>query len=180
MWTAVIFAFSFTYYQLKCWRQIQFISRCNHHTDLNFVDYWVSYSYLYEMYWVYRRYSLFLSLCCYGLSLFVQCNIQTRGIRKVVSVYFRQLMKERGRVRACDVASPTHCTVNDNLTGHLVFVLVSTEWVTMYPAIDNPATWEIRVVIRFSRSKNMSAAELQCELCAVYGQNIMSEGTARQ
>jgi hypothetical protein len=50
----------------------------------------------------------------------------------------------------------------------------------MCPAIDNPATCEINVVIRFLHAKNMSAAEIHCELCAVYGQNIMSGGTARQ
>jgi hypothetical protein len=49
------------------------------------------------------------------------------------------------------------------------------------PAIDNPASCEIRAVIRFLHAKNMSAAEIHRELCAaVYVQNIMSEGTVRQ
>jgi hypothetical protein len=39
------------------------------------------------------------------------------------------------------------------------------------PAIGNPASCEIRAVIRFLHAKNMSAA--------VYGQNVMSEGTVR-
>jgi transposase len=48
------------------------------------------------------------------------------------------------------------------------------------PAIDNPASSEIRAVIRFLHAKNMSAAEIHRELCAVYGQNVTSEGTVRQ
>jgi hypothetical protein len=50
----------------------------------------------------------------------------------------------------------------------------------MCPAIDNPASCEIRAVIRFLHSKNMSATEIYRELCAVCGQNVMSEGTVRQ
>jgi transposase len=45
---------------------------------------------------------------------------------------------------------------------------------------DNPASYEIRAVIRFLHAKNMSAAEIHRELCAVYCQNVMSEGTIRQ
>jgi hypothetical protein len=48
------------------------------------------------------------------------------------------------------------------------------------PAIDNPASCEIRALIRFLHAKNMSSAEIHQELCAVYGQNVMSEGTVRQ
>jgi hypothetical protein len=36
-------------------------------------------------------------------------------------------------------------------------------------AIDNPASCEIRLVIRFLHANNMSAAEIRRELCAVYG-----------
>jgi hypothetical protein len=51
----------------------------------------------------------------------------------------------------------------------------------MCPAIDNPTSCEIRAVIRFLHAKNKSAAEIYRELCAaVYGQNVMSEGTVRQ
>jgi transposase len=50
----------------------------------------------------------------------------------------------------------------------------------MCPATDNPAPCEIRAVIRFLHPKNMTAAEIHNELCAVYGQNVMSEGTVRQ
>jgi hypothetical protein len=64
----------------------------------------------------------------------------------------------------------TNCRVNQHLTGHLVFVLVSTERATICPAIDNPANCEIRAVIGFLHAKNMSTVEIHCELCAVCGQ----------
>jgi hypothetical protein len=72
----------------------------------------------------------------------------------------------------------THCPVKHHITGHLVFVLVYTEQV-MCRAIDNPASCEICAVIRFLHAKNMSAAETHRELCAVYGQNVMSEEIVR-
>jgi hypothetical protein len=50
----------------------------------------------------------------------------------------------------------------------------------MCPAIDNPASCKIRVVIHFLLAKILSAAEIHRELCVVYGQNVMSEGTVRQ
>jgi transposase len=48
------------------------------------------------------------------------------------------------------------------------------------PAIDNLASCEIRAVIRVLRAKHMRSAEIHHEICAVYGQNVMSEGTVRQ
>jgi hypothetical protein len=46
------------------------------------------------------------------------------------------------------------------------------------PAIDNPGSCEIHAVICFLHAKNMSAAEIHCELCTVvYDQNVMNEGT---
>jgi hypothetical protein len=46
----------------------------------------------------------------------------------------------------------------------------------MCPAIENPASCEIQAVIRFLHAKNMSVAEIHCELCAaVCGQNVTSE-----
>jgi hypothetical protein len=46
--------------------------------------------------------------------------------------------------------------------------------------IDNPASCEICAVICFLHAKNMSEVEIHHELCvAVYGQNVMSEGTVR-
>jgi hypothetical protein len=50
----------------------------------------------------------------------------------------------------------------------------------MCRVIDNPASCEICAVIHFLCSKNMSAAEIHRELCVVFGQNVMSEGTVRQ
>jgi hypothetical protein len=48
-------------------------------------------------------------------------------------------------------------------------------------AIDNPASCEIRAVILFIHAKYMNVAEINNELCAaVYGQNVMNEGTVRQ
>jgi hypothetical protein len=48
------------------------------------------------------------------------------------------------------------------------------------PAINNTKSCEIYIVIHFLHSKNLSAAEIHHELCTVYGQNVMSEGTVRQ
>jgi hypothetical protein len=51
----------------------------------------------------------------------------------------------------------------------------------MCPSTDNPASCEIRAVIRFLHAKNMSVTEIHCKLCAaVYGRNVISEGTLRQ
>jgi hypothetical protein len=43
----------------------------------------------------------------------------------------------------------------------------------MCPMIDNLTSWKIC-------ARNMSAAEIHCELCAVYSQNLTSEVTVRQ
>jgi hypothetical protein len=74
----------------------------------------------------------------------------------------------------------THFLVNHHITGHLVFVLVSTKIVMMCPAIDNSASCKIHAVIHFLHTKNMSVTEIYRELCTVYGQNVMSEETVRQ
>jgi hypothetical protein len=50
----------------------------------------------------------------------------------------------------------------------------------MFPAIDNLTSCEIRAVIRFFHARNINVAEIRRELCAVYGQNLMNEGTVRQ
>jgi transposase len=49
----------------------------------------------------------------------------------------------------------------------------------MCPAIDNPASCEFRAVVHFLHAKDMSAAEIHRELCAVYGRNVTSGGTVR-
>jgi hypothetical protein len=48
------------------------------------------------------------------------------------------------------------------------------------PAIDNPTSCEIPAVIHFHHAKILSAAGIHRELYAVYGRNVMSEGTIRQ
>jgi hypothetical protein len=50
----------------------------------------------------------------------------------------------------------------------------------MWALADSPASCELRAVIRFLHARNLSAVEIHCELCEVYGQNVMSEGTVRQ
>jgi hypothetical protein len=50
----------------------------------------------------------------------------------------------------------------------------------MCPAINNTASCDIRVVIRFLHAKNTSTAEIHRELFVVCGQNIMKEETVRQ
>jgi hypothetical protein len=47
----------------------------------------------------------------------------------------------------------------------------------MCPAVDNPTSCEICVIICFLCTKSVSSVEIYHELCAVYGQNVMSEGT---
>jgi hypothetical protein len=68
------------------------------------------------------------------------------AIQKVNSVYFRHLMYEQGRAHTCKVAHMTHCLLNHHITGHLVFVLFSTECIMMCPVIENAASCEIRAV----------------------------------
>jgi hypothetical protein len=50
----------------------------------------------------------------------------------------------------------------------------------MCPVIDNPASCKICSIIRFIHTKNVGAVEIHHESCAVYGQNVMNEGTVRQ
>jgi hypothetical protein len=50
----------------------------------------------------------------------------------------------------------------------------------MCPAIDNPTTCEIRAFTYFLHAKNMGAAGIHRDLCAVYGQNVMNRRTVRQ
>jgi hypothetical protein len=52
----------------------------------------------------------------------------------------------------------------------------------MCSAINNPASYKIRPVIRFLYAKDRTASEIYRELCAVYSRNVrvMSEGTVRQ
>jgi hypothetical protein len=49
----------------------------------------------------------------------------------------------------------------------------------MCPVTDNPISCEICAVICFLHAKNVSAVEIYRELCPVYSQNVMSEGTVK-
>jgi hypothetical protein len=55
----------------------------------------------------------------------------------------------------------THCLVNHHITGHLVFVLVSTGGVMICPAIDDPPQAVKVAVILFLHAKNMSAEKIR-------------------
>jgi hypothetical protein len=50
----------------------------------------------------------------------------------------------------------------------------------MYPAIDNLDSCEIRAVTSFFFMLNHDVTEIHLEICVVYRQNVMSEGTVRQ
>lgn len=50
----------------------------------------------------------------------------------------------------------------------------------MCAAIENPATCEVRSVIRFLLAKNHKPIEIYRQLCDVYGKGIMSESRVRQ
>jgi hypothetical protein len=50
----------------------------------------------------------------------------------------------------------------------------------MCAAIENPASCEVRLVIRFLLVENHRPIEIHRQLCKVYGNNVMSEGGVRQ
>jgi hypothetical protein len=50
----------------------------------------------------------------------------------------------------------------------------------MCPATDNAARCKIHIDIRFLHTKNMIAAEIDCELMSNLCQNVLSEGNIRQ
>jgi hypothetical protein len=50
----------------------------------------------------------------------------------------------------------------------------------MCPAIDNPTSCEICIAVHFLHVRNVRAVEIHSELCVVYDQNVISEGTAEQ
>jgi hypothetical protein len=49
----------------------------------------------------------------------------------------------------------------------------------MCPVIDNHDSCKIHAGIHSLHAKNMSAVEIHHELCVVFSQNVMSEGTIR-
>jgi hypothetical protein len=66
---------------------------------------------------------------------------------------------------------------NHHVTGYLVFVLVSTDWVMMCPATAPAAKFALLSVFFTLKT---CATEIHCELCAVCGHNVMDKGTVRQ
>ena len=50
----------------------------------------------------------------------------------------------------------------------------------MCAAIYNPASCEVRAVIRFLLARNNNAAEIHRQFCEVYGPNVMSDSKVRQ
>ena len=50
----------------------------------------------------------------------------------------------------------------------------------MSALIENPASCEVRAVIRFLTAKNCKPIEIYRQLCEVYGDNIITEGGVRQ
>jgi hypothetical protein len=46
--------------------------------------------------------------------------------------------------------------------------------------MENPASCEIRSVIKFLNAKNIRPAEIYQQVCEVYGENAMSDGMARR
>jgi hypothetical protein len=50
----------------------------------------------------------------------------------------------------------------------------------MCAAINNPASCEVRAVIRFLLARNNNAAEIQRQLCEVYCPTVMSDSEVRQ
>jgi hypothetical protein len=85
-----------------------------------------------------------------------------RAIQKVTSIYFRQLMLERGRARVYEVVSRDSlpCKPLHNWSPSVSSCLY---WVTC-PATDNPASHEIQAIIHCFHAKNMSAVEIHNEL----------------
>jgi hypothetical protein len=50
----------------------------------------------------------------------------------------------------------------------------------MFKKIEKPATCEMRSVIRFLNARNMKLADIQRQLCEVYGEHAMSDSMVRR
>jgi len=84
------------------------------------------------------------------------------------------------RERAC--AGPYMCSLANVchfVAGRSLFY-VKKDWITVCAAINNPASCEVRAVIRFLLARNNNAAEIHRQLCEVHGPNVMSESKVRQ
>jgi hypothetical protein len=87
-------------------------------------------------------------------------------------------MQEWGRAHACKVAShySLPCKLTHNWSPSIWFCLYR----VICPVIDNPASCKIHAATCFLHTTNMGALEIHQQLCADYGQNVMTEGTVRQ
>jgi hypothetical protein len=50
----------------------------------------------------------------------------------------------------------------------------------MFKMIEHPADCEIQSVIRFLKARNVKPANIHCQICAVYGETVMSDGMVRK
>jgi len=50
----------------------------------------------------------------------------------------------------------------------------------MFKKTENPAACEMRSVIRFLNAKNMTPAEIHCQLCDVNGEHAMSSSVVQR
>ena len=50
----------------------------------------------------------------------------------------------------------------------------------MFKTIERPADIEIRSIIRFLNARNMRASGIHCQICEVYGENVMTDGMVRK
>ena len=74
----------------------------------------------------------------------------------------------------CSLANVCHF-----VSGRSLFY-VKKDWIKMCAAINNPASCEVRAVIRFLLARNNNAAEIHSQLCEGYGPNVMSDSKVRQ
>ena len=86
--------------------------------------------------------------------------------------------KARGGASAAILVSERPLTQYASSCGSVRFVLLLL--CSPCAAIENPASCEVRSVIRFLLVENHRPIEIHQQLCKVYGNNVMSEGGVRQ
>ena len=81
---------------------------------------------------------------------------------------------------ACTLGTYISCLRTDVITIWFFLVYVVYWLFKMPPIIVSPADCEVRAVIRFLSAKGLKPIDIHREICAVYGQNIMSDGMVRK
>jgi hypothetical protein len=71
------------------------------------------------------------------------------------------------------------CYIRHIVTSHSLFIS-SSFCLEMSMKIENPTSCEIRSVIKSLNAKNVHLAEIYRQVCEVYGENAMSDGTVRR